>query len=120
MPLITLAVSMFGGVAMGAVQVRVAQALSDSASSSHASLPSALLRQGLEWFASLLREDDDGDVADEFLIEAACAAQEEPSAAEPLAECRGALRPLAVSRRPRPPAWQRVVGGWPMCADVAA
>ena len=75
------------------------------------------LRQGLEWFASLLREDEDGDVADEFLIEAACVAQEEPAAAE----CRGALRTLAVSRRPRrPPAWQRVVGGWPLCADVAA
>ena len=74
-------------------------------------------RQGLEWFAALLREDDDGDVADEFLIEAACAAQEEPAAAE----CRGALRTLAVTRRPRrPPAWQRVVGGWPLCADVAA
>jgi len=71
------------------------------------------LRQGLEWFASLLREDDDGDTADEFLIEAACA-QEAPAGA------RGALRTLPVSRCPRPvPCWTRVVGGWPLCAEVA-
>ena len=69
------------------------------------------LWQGLEWFASLLREDDDGDVADEFLVEAACA-QEAP---------RGTLRTLAVTRRPRvAPAWHRVAGGWPLCAADAA
>ena len=65
-----------------------------------------VVSQGLEWFASLLREDDDGDVADEFLSEAP---QEAPAAG------RGALRPLAVTRRPAvPPVWKRVLGGWPL------
>jgi hypothetical protein len=50
-------------------------------------------------------------VADEFLVEAACA-QEAP---------RGTLRTLAVTRRPRvAPAWHRVAGGWPLCAADAA
>ena len=110
-PLITYAVSMFGGAAMGAVQVRRTPAAAPSA---RVLLLSAFLRvQGLEWFASLLREDDDGDVADEFLSEAACA-QDAPAATQ-----RGALRTLAVTRRPRcAPAWQRVVGGWPQCGEA--
>ena len=65
--------------------------------------------QGLEWFAGLLRQDDDGDVADEFL-------QEAPPGEGP----RGALRTLAVTRRPRLRAWARVVGGWPLYAEPAA
>jgi hypothetical protein len=80
----------------------------------------ALAAQGLEWFARVLRQDDDGDVADEFLEETSSEDAAERSAAAAAPGARGRLRPLPVTRRPRLAAWARVAGGWPLCADPAA
>jgi hypothetical protein len=74
-PLIQLAVSSFTGASSGVVQ-------------------------SLDWFAELLRVDDDGDVADEFF-------RQERS------DVRGALLRVAVAARARAGTWTRVVGGWP-------
>jgi len=67
--------------------------------------------QGLEWFAALLRVDEDGDVADEFLTERAADGRS--------GSARGALwRAAGILRSVRGPqvVWTRVVEGWPVTA----
>jgi hypothetical protein len=61
-------------------------------------------------------------VADEFLQEQQAAAFGDADAGPAAASAgpRGALRTLLVSRRPRLPAWARVVGGWPLAAEGPA
>ena len=69
--------------------------------------------QSLEWFAALLREDDEGDVADEFLEETRGTSV---VGAQQLR--RGALHTLLVTTKPRLAAWVRVVGGWPFGVET--
>ena len=59
--------------------------------------------QSLEWFAALLRVDEDGDVADEFLCEE-----------RGRGPCAGALRRVAVTAHAQLHTWACVMGGWPM------
>jgi hypothetical protein len=69
----------------------------------------------------MLRQDDDGDVADEFLEETSSGDAVDGAAAATAAPgARGSLRPLPVTRRPRLAAWASVAGGWPLCADPGA
>lgn len=70
--------------------------------------------------------DSDGDVADEFLIEADNKSRGETRSLAPAAElsprsssARVALRSLAVSTRPRLAVWAKVVSGWPVSAADA-
>ena len=69
--------------------------------------------QSLEWFAALLREDDEGDVADEFLEET-----RGTSVGGLQQHRRGALHTLVVTTKPRLAAWVRVVGGWPFSGET--
>ena len=70
--------------------------------------------QSLEWFAALLREDDDGDVADEFLAETGAPGV----CADPAVQPRGALQRVLATRKPLQGAWALVVAGWPVCAQT--
>jgi hypothetical protein len=69
--------------------------------------------KSLEWFAALLREDDEGDVADEFLEET-----RGTSVGGLVQRRRGALHTLLVTTKPRLAAWVRVVGGWPFGGEA--
>lgn len=99
---------MFGGLAQGAVQARFGGPCTSAPVSRAAVSRFSAAAQSLEWFAELLRVDEEGDVADEFLLET------------PPTEPPPALRSLSVEAKPRLATWVRVVGGWPLCADEAA
>ena len=102
---------MFGGAATGAVQVRAGCSRVAKLQLTLALLPNS---QSLEWFAAMLREDDEGDVADEFLEETVGT-----SVGGQQQHRRGALHTLLVTTKPRLAAWVRVVGGWPFSGEAA-
>lgn len=75
------------------------------------------LRQGLNWYAEQLREDRDGDTADEFLVEPSMAPVAPPRAQVPQGADSTGLRSGPPPVQPRTDPALKVCSPWPVAAS---